>query len=146
MNEILATYSLEIIKAVVLAIFAIIGVYAAKLQTKYIDTDTKRKIAATTVAYIEQVYKDLHGDEKLARALVVAASMLSQKGIKTTEEELKVLLEAAVKEMNDKFKKETAAARARLKRLIIQDLPSNRPLNDKKTRGRKYPRHTLVLT
>ena len=63
MNEILATYSLEIIKAVVLAIFAIIGVYAAKLQTKYIDTDTKRKIAATTVAYIEQVYKDLHGDE-----------------------------------------------------------------------------------
>ena len=55
MNEILATYSLEIIKAVVLAIFAIIGVYAAKLQTKYIDTDTKRKIAATTVAYIEQV-------------------------------------------------------------------------------------------
>ncbi|MBS6752302.1 MAG: hypothetical protein KH332_07245 [Firmicutes bacterium] len=114
MNEILATYSLEIIKAVVLAIFAIIGVYAAKLQTKYIDTDTKRKIAATTVAYIEQVYKDLHGDEKLARALVVAASMLSQKGIKTTEEELKVLLEAAVKEMNDKFKKETAAAQSAL--------------------------------
>lgn len=114
MNEILATYSLEIIKAVVLAIFAIIGVYAAKLQTKYIDTDTKRKIAATTVAYIEQVYKDLHGGEKLARALVVAASMLSQKGIKTTEEELKVLLEAAVKEMNDKFKKETAAAQSAL--------------------------------
>lgn len=114
MNEILATYSLEIIKAVVLAIFAIIGVYAAKLQTKYIDTDTKRKIAATTVAYIEQVYKDLHGDEKLARALVVSASMLSQKGIKTTEEELKVLLEAAVKEMNDKFKKETAAAQSAL--------------------------------
>ena len=43
-----------------------------------------------------------------------AASMLSQKGIKTTEEELKVLLEAAVKEMNDKFKKETAAAQSAL--------------------------------
>ena len=108
MNEILATYSLEIIKAVVLAIFAIIGVYAAKLQTKYIDTDTKRKIAATTVAYIEQVYKDLHGDEKLARALAVAASILSQKGIKTTDEELKVLIEAAVKKMNDAYKEEAA--------------------------------------
>lgn len=104
MNEILATYSLEIIKAVVLAIFAIIGVYAAKLQTKYVNTDTKRKVAATTVAYIEQVYKDIHGDEKLSRAMAVAASMLEQKGIKTTEDELKVLLEAAVKEMNDKFK------------------------------------------
>ena len=33
----------------------------------------------------------------------VAAAMLEQKGIKTTEDELKVLLEAAVKEMNDKF-------------------------------------------
>lgn len=110
MNEILATYAMEIIKVIALMIFTIIGVSAAKLQAKYINTETKRKVAATTVAYIEQVYKDLHGDEKLARALVVAASMLSQKGIKTTEEELKVLLEAAVKEMNDKFKKETAAA------------------------------------
>ena len=35
--------------------------------------------------------------------MAVAASMLEQKGIKTTEDELKVLLEAAVKEMNDKF-------------------------------------------
>ena len=78
MKEILATYSQEIIKAVVLTIFAIIGVYATKLQTRYNDTDTKRKIAATTVAYIEQVYKDLHGDEKLARALVVAASILKR--------------------------------------------------------------------
>lgn len=114
MNEILATYAMEIIKVIALMIFTIIGVSAAKLQAKYINTETKRKVAATTVAYIEQVYKDLHGDEKLARALVVAASMLSQKGIKTTEEELKVLLEAAVKEMNDKFKKETAAAQSAL--------------------------------
>ena len=49
------------------------------------------------------MYKDIHGDEKLSRAMAVAASMLEQKGIKTTEDELKVLLEAAVKEMNDKF-------------------------------------------
>ena len=114
MNEILATYAMEIIKVIALMIFTIIGVSAAKLQAKYINTETKRKVAATTVAYIEQVYKDLHGDEKLARALAVAASILSQKGIKTTEEELKVLLEAAVKEMNDKFKKETAAAQSAL--------------------------------
>ena len=63
MNEILATYSLEIIKAVVLAIFAIIGVYAAKLQTKYIDTDTKRKIAATTVIAKGHFLKPCANDE-----------------------------------------------------------------------------------
>lgn len=108
MNEILATYAMEIIKVIALMIFTIIGVYAAKLQAKYINTETKRKVAATTVAYIEQVYKDLHGDEKLARALAVAASILSQKGIKTTDEELKVLIEAAVKKMNDAYKEEAA--------------------------------------
>ena len=108
MNEILATYAMEIIKVIALMIFTIIGVCAAKLQAKYINTETKRKVAATTVAYIEQVYKDLHGDEKLARALAVAASILSQKGIKTTDEELKVLIEAAVKKMNDAYKEEAA--------------------------------------
>mgnify|MGYP004477818513 CR=1 FL=1 len=108
MNEILATYAMEIIKVIALMIFTIIGVSAAKLQAKYINTETKRKVAATTVAYIEQVYKDLHGDEKLARALAVAASILSQKGIKTTDEELKVLIEAAVKKMNDAYKEEAA--------------------------------------
>ena len=107
MNEILATSAMEIIKVIALMIFAIIGVSAAKLQAKYINTETKRKVAATTVAYIEQVYKDLHGDEKLARALAVAASILSQKGIKTTDEELKVLIEASVKKMNDAYKEET---------------------------------------
>ena len=56
------------------------------------------------------MYKDLHGDEKLARALAVAASILSQKGIKTTDEELKVLIEAAVKKMNDAYKEETAGS------------------------------------
>ena len=108
MNEILATYAMEIIKVIALMIFTIIGVSAAKLQAKYINTETKRKVAATTVAYIEQVYKDLHGDEKLVRALAVAASILSQKGIKTTDEELKVLIEAAVKKMNDAYKEEAA--------------------------------------
>lgn len=110
MNEILATYAMEIIKVIALMIFTIIGVSAAKLQAKYINTETKRKVAATTVAYIEQVYKDLHGDEKLARALAVAASILSQKGIKTTDEELKVLIEAAVKKMNDAYKEEAAGS------------------------------------
>ena len=109
MNEILATYAMEIIKVIALMIFTIIGVCAAKLQAKYINTETKRKVAATTVAYIEQVYKDLHGDEKLTRALAVAASILSQKGIKTTDEELKVLIEAAVKKMNDAYYKEETA-------------------------------------
>ena len=56
MNEILATYAMEIIKVIALMIFTIIGVSAAKLQAKYINTETKRKVAATTVAYIEQVY------------------------------------------------------------------------------------------
>ena len=103
MNEIITTYGMEIIKYIILAICGIAASYAAKLYEKYVNTATTRKVAATPVAYIDPVYNDIHGDEKLSRAMAVAASMLEQKGIKTTEDELKVLLEAAVKEMNDKF-------------------------------------------
>ena len=58
--------------------------------------------AATTVKYIEQIYKDVHGTEKLRKAKETMLTLLEEKGIKISDVELVILLESAVKDMNYK--------------------------------------------
>ena len=102
-GEFMAQYGLTILYAIVTAVFGYLGLHAKKLVTKYLDTKEKKSVAKTVVLAVEQVYKDLHGDEKLLKALEAAADMLTDKGIKVTDLELRMLIEAAVAEFNDAF-------------------------------------------
>lgn len=103
--EIVNLYGAEIIGTLLLALAGIFGMVAKNLAAKYLDTDTKRALAKVVVQFIEQTYKDLHGEEKLNAALAVFADMLREKNIHTTELEMKVLIEAAVAEFNKVFEK-----------------------------------------
>lgn len=103
MNEILSTYGMEIVKAIVVMIFGYVGIVLKNLAAKYITTDTAKKVAKTTVAYVEQVYKDIHGEDKLAVALKTASEILAEKNIVISDTELHALVEAAVKELNDRY-------------------------------------------
>lgn len=78
----------------------LIGIIKAK-YSEYVNTDTKKEIAMLTVRYVEQVFKTLHGTEKLDKAKSAFVSILNEKGIKITDEELTMLLEAAVHKMNE---------------------------------------------
>lgn len=109
MNEILTTYGLEIVKAIVIALFGYIGVILKNLAAKYITTETTRKVVKTTVGYVEQVYKDIHGEDKLAIALKTASEILDSKGIVVSAEELRATVEAAVEELNRQYHGTTAA-------------------------------------
>ena len=103
--EFIEMYGLEILMAVLTALGGYLGLVAKKLVEKYLNDKTKREVARTVVQGIEQVYKDLHGEEKLNKALETASEMLAEKGITASELELRMLLEAAVGEFNDNFKK-----------------------------------------
>lgn len=98
-------YGVEILYAVVTAIAGYIGIVAKNLFTKYINDKTKTAVAKTAVQFVEQVYKDLHGEEKLNCALSAASEMLMEKGIATSDLELRYLIEAAVAEFNNAFNK-----------------------------------------
>lgn len=74
-------------------------------ETTRMDTETKVKIAKTVVAFVEQVWKDLHGRDKLMKALDKARELLAKKGLNFDAEEMEVLIEAAVAEFNEVFKK-----------------------------------------
>ena len=103
--EFINTYGMEILYAALTAIAGYIGLVIKELATKYLNDKTKQAIAKTAVQFVEQVYKDLHGEEKLDKALVAFSDMLAEKGIGVTDLEMRVLIEAAVAEFNEAFKK-----------------------------------------
>ena len=80
-------------------IIIIAGVLANKAK-KLINTDIKKAIVRDTVKYVEQVFRDVHGAEKLDAAKDKAVALLREKGIKISDEEIIVLIESAVSEMN----------------------------------------------
>ena len=61
----------------------------------------------TAVRFVEQVYRDIHGAEKLKKAMEKASEILAGYGITISDEELIAMLEAAVNEFNDSFHKRT---------------------------------------
>lgn len=103
--DFLSLYGMEILYAVVTAVAGYLGIVIKNLCTKYINDKTKTAVAKTAVQFVEQVYKDLHGEEKLNCALSAASEMLGEKGITTSDLELRYLIEAAVAEFNNAFNK-----------------------------------------
>lgn len=103
--EFINNYGMEILSTVLTALAGYIGIVLKNLYKKYVDDSIKKSVIKTVVQGVEQLYKDLHGEEKLNVALENAAEMLSQKNITFTEFELKMLIEAAVGEFNNVFNK-----------------------------------------
>lgn len=98
-------YGLPILYAVVCAIGSAIALGLKSLLKKYINDKTKKAIAKTIVQAVEQMYKDLDGEAKLEMAITSMSEMLAEKGITISEIEIRMLLEAAVGEANEVFKK-----------------------------------------
>ena len=78
----------------------IIGIIKTK-YTEFVNTDTKKELAMLTVRYVEQVFKALHGNEKLNKAKSAFIKVLNERGIEISEDEVNILLEAAVHKMNE---------------------------------------------
>ena len=105
----ISEYGTTILYAILTAIGGYLGIWAKKLYTKYVNDKTKQAVAKTVVQAVEQLYKDLRGEEKLEKALEAAADMLAERGITLTDLELRILIEAAVGEFNKAFEKDPAA-------------------------------------
>ena len=115
--EIINNYAADIIGTILMALAGVLALTAKNLATKYINTKIKRDIARTVVQGVEQIYKDLHGNDKLGKALEAAADMLAANGITVTDLELRMLIEAAVGEFNRVFTSATI-----LEGVAVEDL------------------------
>jgi hypothetical protein len=105
-SEFINEYGLQLMYMTITAIAGWFGIVIKNLVKKYLDDKIKLDVAKTTVQYVEQVFKDVHGEEKLNMALSAASDMLAEKGIAITDLELRVLIEAAVAEFNYAFSQE----------------------------------------
>ncbi len=104
-NEFLSTYGMKILGTILTALAGYLGVVIKNLCQKYLNDKTKQDVAKTCVKAVEQIYKDLHGEEKFNKALECISDMLAEKGIAVSDIEMKMLIESAVAEFNEVFSK-----------------------------------------
>lgn len=93
----------EIVPVILTALVGILSYLGITIKDKLasrIDTETKKALVTTTVKYIEQVYVDVHGDEKLQIAMTKAESLFKEKGIKIGKTELEMMIEEVVNNIN----------------------------------------------
>lgn len=96
MNEFISAYGLPIIGSIITAVLGWVGIQIKALYERYVNTKEKQAVCKTVVAAVDQIYKDLGGEEKLDKAIEAASDMLNARGIACTELELRMLLESAV--------------------------------------------------
>lgn len=119
------SYVYQIILMIVIALAGWLGVQIKNLYQKYVTTEIKQAVCRTAVRFVEQVYTDLHGREKLHKAMERASQILATYDIHISENELEAMLEAAVNEFNKSFKKTDpeAKAKAELEKSFYPPLP-----------------------
>ena len=106
------SYGMHIIGLLLVAVAGCLGLGLrnclsrwVKAESNRLDSETKANIAKTVVAFVEQVWKDLHGQDKLLKALDKARELLAKRGIPFDANEMATLIEAAVAEFNEVFRK-----------------------------------------
>lgn len=104
-KEWLINYGGEILTLVITAVFTFLGTAAKNILKQIANDKEKREVVKDVVKAVEQMFKDLHGKDKLEKAVENASIILSEKGITITELELLTLIESAVSEFNDAFNK-----------------------------------------
>ena len=99
------TYGGEIITVIVTTVFGVLGFVVKNLVKTYLNDKKKQDIAKSVVRFVEQCYKELNGKEKLHAAMNRASAIMAEKGIDFSATEMETLIESAVGEFNEVFKK-----------------------------------------
>ena len=68
-GQFIAQYGMEILYTLVLAIAGCIGTAIKNIYKKHVDDLTKERVVKTVVKAMKQLYSDLSGEEKLAKAI-----------------------------------------------------------------------------
>jgi len=78
------------------------------MQKIMTELEIKQELAALAVRFVEQVYTELHGEAKYQKAAEWLAARAEELGLRITPEEVKGLIEAALRAFKDEFGEEWA--------------------------------------
>jgi hypothetical protein len=100
MKELLIELINNLLPIIATALGGLLAYFGNRIK-KYYDekykTETIDKILKSTVEYVEQVFTDLKGKEKLDKAIEVSLQRLNKLGIDIDKIELEILIEAFVR-------------------------------------------------
>ena len=102
--EIINLYGAEIIGTLLVTMAGIFGMIMKRIAERALDTPVKQQLAKIAVQFVEQTFKELHGEEKLEAALAAFEVLLTEKKINASATEMRIMIEAAVAEFNEVFK------------------------------------------
>lgn len=106
MNNFLNEYATLLLYTALTGIFGVIAAFVKKKYKEKCDTKTKKDVVKTCVTAVQQLYKDLGGEEKKQKAIESISEMLTEKGISISPLEMDMLIEAAVGEFKGVFDEE----------------------------------------
>lgn len=101
--EMVSIYAPQLLEAVLYLIVGLLVLAANKYIKPIMQNKVIQAIAKNVVLAVEQTYKDLHGEDKLNKALDAFSEMLATKHIKISANEMIVMLESALAELNGVF-------------------------------------------
>jgi len=101
--EMLAYYAPQLMQAVLYVAAIILAVAASKYVKPLLQNKVVEVFARNAVLFVEQTCKDLHGEDKLNKALEQLSRKLATWKINITAEEMKFMIEAAVAKFNQVF-------------------------------------------
>lgn len=87
---------MSLLATVITVVFSYLGVQIKQLVKRYVDTSEKKQVVNDVVRFVEQVYSDTDGPDKLDKALQTASDLLREKGLTIEKKELRALIESAV--------------------------------------------------
>lgn len=99
-KEIVINYLVPTFITLLSAVLAYVSTRIKNIYEEKMNSDTKKKIIDTTVLYIEQIYKDLSGHEKLEKCKEKALEWLSEEGLNVSKTELEIIIESSVNKIN----------------------------------------------
>ena len=92
---------LPILATFLTGLFTYIGNRLKKVYEEKVNNETAKAVVEDAVKFVEQVYNDLSGKEKLEKATIQVSEILQSKGIKITPAEINMLIESAVYGLNE---------------------------------------------
>ena len=93
-KEFISNYGVEILNTILVAVVTFLGTQIKRIYENFVNDKTKKQVVEDTVKYVEQIYTDIKGEEKLNKAIESATQILNEKGVSITEIELRVMIES----------------------------------------------------
>lgn len=89
----ISTYGVELLHLMLNGVIAFVAAWVGKILKAFINDEVKRRVAKTCCKAVEQMYKDLNGEDKYNMACEFIEEMLAEKNITISALEIKMLIE-----------------------------------------------------